>query len=423
MDFQKNAVGDGWFPSSSSDILKGMPFILWLFLGIEEVPLAVEEVANPVKTIPRGIAGGLGTLGALAALTVTLTCALPPGAGAYARDPAPLLTGFRAILGPSKFVDAIGCAVVVGLVCSLHTLVYFSGQTVAALARGGVYPAALGRPGPRGTPARALGLVAFSALALLFMLFGIFGEDACTSIPVALSLMVSMFSYVMQLISYIKISHVPPNDALLCSKDGCKKLLGNYSSTARAPAFSVPTTVLGQDDNVGIGLPSSLTMRSSPSPGVQYYQSPFGISGAICGIVLGILIWSCLVVLGFSDWSYASAFIASAFLFLVTFLCFSFFNSNGCFFNAKNKVSFAQPYCQNAPCMLGNTGQTRRASGPVAAKLHEIDASALDNNSYKRSIDDGEILSSCAIEPVPSIAQPNEQDQSCASMSTTLAMV
>ena len=86
-----------FLPLGVGSILFALPFAMWLFLGIEELPLAAEEAHDPERDIPRAGRGGLITLIA----TGTLVVVLNPGVvGATAIGPStePLLDGFRAII-------------------------------------------------------------------------------------------------------------------------------------------------------------------------------------------------------------------------------------------------------------------------------------------------------------------------------------
>lgn len=58
-----NAAGSSTFlPFGVLGILYALPFAIWFFLGIEELPLAAEESHNPSKDIPRAGIWGLITL-------------------------------------------------------------------------------------------------------------------------------------------------------------------------------------------------------------------------------------------------------------------------------------------------------------------------------------------------------------------------
>jgi ethanolamine permease len=54
--------GGPLFPFGISGIFKTLPFAIWFFLAIEEVPLAAEESMDPRRDVPRGSILGMHTL-------------------------------------------------------------------------------------------------------------------------------------------------------------------------------------------------------------------------------------------------------------------------------------------------------------------------------------------------------------------------
>ena len=44
----------GWFIDGVPGIFYALPFAIWFYLAIEELPLAAEESADPKRDIPRG---------------------------------------------------------------------------------------------------------------------------------------------------------------------------------------------------------------------------------------------------------------------------------------------------------------------------------------------------------------------------------
>ena len=79
-------------------ILFALPFAMWLFLGIEELPLAAEESNDPVRDIPKAGIWARGTLVFTGLLVLFLNTAVL-GAEATGVAGEPLLDGFRAIVG------------------------------------------------------------------------------------------------------------------------------------------------------------------------------------------------------------------------------------------------------------------------------------------------------------------------------------
>jgi ethanolamine permease len=72
-----------------------LPFALWLYLGIEQLPLATEESHDPKQDMPRGILYGLVTLIAVSFLTVVLSVGMAPGAAKIAHRTSRCFSGFK----------------------------------------------------------------------------------------------------------------------------------------------------------------------------------------------------------------------------------------------------------------------------------------------------------------------------------------
>ena len=75
--------GGSWLPFGFSGIFKSLPFAIWFFLAIEEVPLAAEESMDPRRDVPKGSVWAMHTLLIAAILTLVLNTALPGGAFLY----------------------------------------------------------------------------------------------------------------------------------------------------------------------------------------------------------------------------------------------------------------------------------------------------------------------------------------------------
>src|SRR4029450_8544823 len=70
--------GHGPFlPFGIYGILASMPFAVWLFLPIEQLPLAAEESVDPRRDMPKGIMLGMFTLIALGFLVLIFNPAIP----------------------------------------------------------------------------------------------------------------------------------------------------------------------------------------------------------------------------------------------------------------------------------------------------------------------------------------------------------
>jgi ethanolamine permease len=218
--------GNGPFlPFGLYGVLAAMPFAVWLFLAIEQLPLAAEESVDPKRDMPKGIMLGMFTLIALGFLVLIINPSIPiersvggetlTGAFALGTSPEPILDGFRAIFDLHA-AGALALAAVVGLVASFHAIIFASGRQIYSLSRAGYFPHFLSiTHGKYKTP--NIALIAGAALGLAVMLvvwFTMGGENAGAFIGgVLLNMAVfgAMFSYLLQGLTFIQLRRSFPN--------------------------------------------------------------------------------------------------------------------------------------------------------------------------------------------------------------------
>jgi ethanolamine permease len=149
-----------YFPagrSKASSMWVELPFALWLYLGIEQLPLAAEESHDPKQDMPRGILSGLVTLIAVSFLTVVLSAGIAPGSAAVAKSNEPLFLGFQTIFGQGIKTRVLALIACTGLIASFHTIIFAYGRQIYSLSRAGYFPTWLSvTHGRRATPQRAL---------------------------------------------------------------------------------------------------------------------------------------------------------------------------------------------------------------------------------------------------------------------------
>lgn len=199
--------GGPFLPFGGTGVFAALPFAVWLFLAIEQLPLAAEESLAPSRDMPRGIIAGLLTLMVSAGLTLWLNPSVAPGAFGLGSSGEPLLDGFRATFdaGTAKLLALVAC---VGLIASFHTILFAKGRQIYSLSRAGYFPRFLSVTHFRHkTPHVAL--IAGSAVALVIMLslwFGMGAEKASIAIQGMLLNMAvagAMFSYLLQAASFM----------------------------------------------------------------------------------------------------------------------------------------------------------------------------------------------------------------------------
>jgi ethanolamine permease len=149
-----------YFPAGASRLgatVGALPFALWVYLGIEQLPLAAEESHDPKQDMPRGILYGLATLVVISFLTVALSSGIAPGAPQVAKSNEPLFLGFHTIFGAGMTTRVLALLACTGLIASFHAIIFAYGRQIYSLSRAGYFPTWLSvTHGTRETPHRAL---------------------------------------------------------------------------------------------------------------------------------------------------------------------------------------------------------------------------------------------------------------------------
>lgn len=206
--------GGPLLPFGLKGAFAAMPFAVWLFLAIEELPLAAEESHDPKKDMPRGLLLGISTL-ILSALLVTFLNASIGGSGeghlrgafSLATSAEPLLDGFRTLYGAAT-AKLLSLLAVIGLVSSFHTIIFAFGRQIYSLARAGYYPPFLSLThGTRKTPHVALWTGAAVGLGVLLSVWFSRGPDQGGAIIggtlLNMAVFGAMLSYALQGLSFI----------------------------------------------------------------------------------------------------------------------------------------------------------------------------------------------------------------------------
>jgi ethanolamine permease len=219
-DFLTNIPPEGdnskWLPFGVDGIFFALPFAIWFYLAIEELPLAAEESHDPKRDIPRGTIYGLLTLVVTGFLVLFLNTGIAPGAEVIGSSGEPLLEGLKTIFGSGTSASILGLVAVAGLVASFHTIIFAYGRNIYSLSRAGYYPHFLSiTHGKRQTPyvALVLGGVIGYGLALLLDQAGKHGWLG-GNVGAALLYMAvfgAVISYAMQCVSFILLRRKLPH--------------------------------------------------------------------------------------------------------------------------------------------------------------------------------------------------------------------
>ncbi|MCB1483556.1 MAG: amino acid permease [Hyphomicrobiaceae bacterium] len=203
-------------PMGMYGILAALPFAVWLFLAIEQLPLAAEESVDPKRDMPKGIMLGMFTLICSAFLVLFLNpSVVGVGSQKLGASGEPLLDGFRALFG-SDIANILALVAVTGLVASFHAIIFAFGRQIYSVSRAGYFPTFLSiTHGTRKTP--HIAMIVGSILGLAVMLTVWFVEGAEQGAKVIggtllnMAVFGAMFSYVMQGLSYIQLKRKFPN--------------------------------------------------------------------------------------------------------------------------------------------------------------------------------------------------------------------
>jgi ethanolamine permease len=203
LDLERWALGPGP-PLSWRGVLGALPFAIWFYLAIEQLPLAAEESSDPRRDMPRGILLGLATLVVFAFATLILSSGIPPGAAALARSDEPLFEGFRAVFGPGLGARVLALLAVAGLVASFHAIIFAYGRQIYSLSRAGYFPHWLSLThAKRKTPWVALVAGAAIGYAIAFAIHLLPTGHPVGAVLLNLAVFGAVLSYVLQMLSFI----------------------------------------------------------------------------------------------------------------------------------------------------------------------------------------------------------------------------
>jgi len=193
-----------YFPKGVAGFWACLPFALWFYLAIEQLPLAAEESHDPVADIPRGLSWGLATLVVCAFLTLTLGAGSAPGASAVAVSNEPLFLGFVAAYGNSASSKLLAVVACVGLIASFHTILFAYGRQIYSLSRAGYFPVWLSKTHPvRKTPHRALVAGAALGFAAALAIHYAPHDSPVGAILLNMAVFGAVIAYVLQMASYV----------------------------------------------------------------------------------------------------------------------------------------------------------------------------------------------------------------------------
>jgi ethanolamine permease len=200
-----NAGNSAILPQSWYGVFAAIPFAIWFYLAIEQLPLAAEETVDVVHDMPKALILGIFTLLALSLFTLVLNAGVGGGSAAIGGSSAPLADGFVAVFGAGATTTVLTLVALTGLIASFHTIIYAYGRVLFALSRAGYYPRWLSITGKTThTPhyalivGAAIGLIAALAIDLL-------GTGIVGAALLNMAVFGAVISYAAVMFSYIKL--------------------------------------------------------------------------------------------------------------------------------------------------------------------------------------------------------------------------
>ena len=129
-----------FLPYGWAGVAQALPFAIWFYLAIEQLPLAAEESHDPKRDMPKALLWGILTLIVASFLTLFLNAGIAPGAAAVGTSDDPLFLAFSTIFGQGIGASVLALVAVAGLVASFHTIIYAYGRNIYSLSRSGYFP-------------------------------------------------------------------------------------------------------------------------------------------------------------------------------------------------------------------------------------------------------------------------------------------
>ncbi len=238
-----------WLPKGWYGVFGAIPFAIWFYLAIEELPLAAEETEDVSRDMPKAMILGIVALLILSVFTLILNSGVDfcnsagaCGAAAIGLSGAPLADGFVAIFGSGQAMTIILILIgLTGLIASFHSIIYAYGRQIFALSRAGYFPRFWSiTHSKRHTPHVALigGAIIGYLAAILIDQF----SNTVGAVLLNMAVFGAAISYVMMMLSYIIIKrntklerpYVSPGGSIFAWISGILALISIFAAFAIA---------------------------------------------------------------------------------------------------------------------------------------------------------------------------------------------
>jgi ethanolamine permease len=198
---QSTFLPTGWLGVGAA-----LPFAIWLYLAIEQLPLAAEESHDPKRDMPKGLLWGLATLIVTGVLVTFLNMGIGGGAAFFGSETEePLLEGLKLTIGVTN-AKVLGLVAVAGLIASFHAIIYAFGRNIYSLSRAGYFPHWMSvTHGRRKTPWVALVVGSAIGYGVLLLLYFIdpTGSGAFGGVILNMAVFGAVIAYAMQMVAFI----------------------------------------------------------------------------------------------------------------------------------------------------------------------------------------------------------------------------
>lgn len=238
-----------WLPKGWYGVFGAIPFAIWFYLAIEELPLAAEETEDVGRDMPKAMILGIIALLVLSVFTLVLNSGVDfcnadglCGAAAIGQSGAPLADGFIAIFGSGTAMSIILILIgLTGLIASFHSIIYAYGRQIFALSRAGYFPRFWSITHDKyRTPHVALigGAVLGYFCAILINQF----SDTVGAVLLNMAVFGAAISYVMMMLSYVIIKGKKINNRPYVSPGGnaFAWISGILALVSMFAAFAIP---------------------------------------------------------------------------------------------------------------------------------------------------------------------------------------
>ena len=216
LNIEPEGSNSRFLPFGWLGIAQALPFAVWFFLAIEEVPFAAEESKNPQRDMPKAIMWAMLALIVVAVLTLTLGSGIATGAAGVGKSEEPLILAFEAIFGEGIGSALLSFVALAGLIASFHAIIYAYGRNVFSLSRAGYLPKWISvTHADRQTPHRALLLgAAIGFVVALFIEYIpelLSGDVPVGAILLNMAVFGAVITYVTQMIAFVVLRRKMPS--------------------------------------------------------------------------------------------------------------------------------------------------------------------------------------------------------------------